>query len=141
MQSGMQVIQGLAVLVTGLLADIFPLHLVVGVWSVGGVLLLALASVQWPTTRQIRAAIAAAEAANRLTGPGMIGPGPAGSVPAGPGPVNPATAATSAESWRTRRPTNNHRAGRRSAGDGQAAESGGADGGPSGADTNPAPVS
>jgi MFS family permease len=60
MQSGMQVIQGLAVLVTGLLADIFPLHLVVGVWSAGGVLLLVLAGLRWPDERRIRDAVAAA---------------------------------------------------------------------------------
>ena len=37
MQGGLQLIQGGAVLVTGLLADHSPLPLVVGVWSVGGV--------------------------------------------------------------------------------------------------------
>jgi MFS family permease len=64
MQSGIQVLQGVAVLVTGLLADEFPLYLVVGVWSAGGVLLLTLVGMRWPNNREIRAAVIAAAEAN-----------------------------------------------------------------------------
>jgi MFS family permease len=76
MQSGMQVLQGLAVLVTGLLADMFPLYAVVGVWSAGGVVLLTLAGLQWPRPQEIRMAVDAAAAAN-ATGSAALAPGTA----------------------------------------------------------------
>jgi MFS family permease len=110
MQSGMQVIQGLGVLFTGLLADMFPLHRVVGLWSAAGVVLLALVGLQWPKPGQIRAAVAAAAEAN--AGGRLAVPAPRGTDPV----ASPAT--------------NNHRAGRRpaaSAGGGTAADGGTAD--------------
>lgn len=64
MQSGMQVLQGIAVLATGFLADAYPLYAVVGVWSLGGVALLTMVSLRWPNVQEIRAAITAATAAN-----------------------------------------------------------------------------
>jgi MFS family permease len=95
MQSGMQVIQGAAVLFTGLLADVFPLHVVVGLWSVGGVLLLTLAGLQWPSDREIREHVAAAAEANAaVLAAGVPGPRPAASS------VEPAA-------WSQQ--TNNHR--------------------------------
>lgn len=68
MATGMQVIQGAAVLVTGILADRFSIPVVVGVWSVAGVLLMLTAAVQWPSTDRFNAAITAAEKHNREAG-------------------------------------------------------------------------
>ncbi|MEU8424591.1 MFS transporter [Micromonospora sp. NPDC048835] len=64
MATGMQVIQGLAVLVTGLLAERFPIPIVVGVWSAAGVLLMTVATLHWPDRQTVDDAIAAASAAN-----------------------------------------------------------------------------
>lgn len=98
MQSGMQVIQGLAVVLTGLLADVFPLYLVVGLWSAAGVVLLALAGLGWPRPAVMRAAVAAAAEANAkgltpaaATGSGRAAPAPRDRVAAtGPGRAAPA---------------------------------------------------
>lgn len=59
MASGTQVIQGVAVLATGLLADTLslPIPLVVGLWSIAGVVLVAAAASVWPNSSQIDAAI------------------------------------------------------------------------------------
>ncbi len=53
MATGLQVIQGAAVLVTGLLAERFPIPVVVGVWSTAGVVLMAFVARQLsgPTDR------------------------------------------------------------------------------------------
>jgi MFS family permease len=120
MQSGVQVLQGLAVLVTGLVADAVPLHLVVGVWSAGGVLLLTLLGLRWPNSREINAAVTAAAEANAAgAGSSVPGPRPADQ----PEPVN----------WHQQ--SNNHRPARHAgAGGGPVAAEGGA------GDTNTAPV-
>jgi MFS family permease len=60
MQGGLQLSQGGAVLITGLLADRFPLPTVVGLWSVGGTLLMLLVVSRWPSAHSFNAAIAAA---------------------------------------------------------------------------------
>lgn len=61
MNSGMQVLQGAAVLLTGILAGQFNIPTVVGLWSVGGALLMLLvATTQWPSTAAFNAAIAEA---------------------------------------------------------------------------------
>ncbi|MEU5938600.1 MFS transporter [Micromonospora sp. NPDC047548] len=65
MATGMQVIQGASVLITGLLADRFSIPLVVGVWSAAGVLLMLVAALRWPDGETIDAAIAAADRANQ----------------------------------------------------------------------------
>ncbi|MGC4773369.1 MFS transporter [Micromonospora sp. DT44] len=64
MATGVQVIQGLAVLVTGLLAERFPIPVVVGLWSAAGVLLMAVAALRWPSRQTVEEAVAAATAAN-----------------------------------------------------------------------------
>lgn len=64
MATGVQVIQGVAVLVTGLLADRFDIPLVVGVWSAAGVLLMMVAALRWPDKQTVDGTIAAATAAN-----------------------------------------------------------------------------
>ncbi|WP_091350267.1 MFS transporter [Micromonospora rhizosphaerae] len=64
MASGMQIIQGLAVLVTGVLAQRFSIPLVVGAWSAAGVVLMTAAALSWPSRETVDAAIEAAERAN-----------------------------------------------------------------------------
>ncbi|MEU7928915.1 MFS transporter [Micromonospora sp. NPDC049801] len=64
MATGVQVIQGIAVLVTGLLAERFPIPVVVGLWSAAGVLLMTVATLRWPSRQTMEEAVAAATAAN-----------------------------------------------------------------------------
>ncbi|WP_328419545.1 MFS transporter [Micromonospora sp. NBC_00389] len=80
MATGVQVIQGMAVLVTGLLAERFSIPLVVGVWSAAGVVLMVVASLRWPDQQTVDGAIAAASAANAGS---PANPTP-GATPAGP---------------------------------------------------------
>jgi hypothetical protein len=47
-QGGLHLLQGFAVLATGLLAERIHLPLVVGLWAVGGVVLMVLLSLSWP---------------------------------------------------------------------------------------------
>ncbi|MGN9777956.1 MFS transporter [Micromonospora sp. H33] len=65
MATGIQVIQGFAVLVTGLLAERFSIPLVVGVWSATGVLLMTLAALSWPSPATVDAAVTAAQQGGR----------------------------------------------------------------------------
>lgn len=77
MATGVQVIQGFAVLVTGVLAERFPIPIVVGVWSAAGVVLMVVATLRWPDRQTVDDAITAASAAN--ADPPPSGPdGPAG---------------------------------------------------------------
>ncbi|MGK5681305.1 MFS transporter [Actinoplanes sp. URMC 104] len=62
MQTGLQLSQFGAVIVTGLLADHFRLPLVVGLWSVGGTAVLAGLAYRWPSAATFAAATEAAEA-------------------------------------------------------------------------------
>jgi predicted MFS family arabinose efflux permease len=57
MQGGVQLAQGAAVLVTGALAERFELPLVVGAWSVAGVLLMGLIIARWPAPDRFEAAM------------------------------------------------------------------------------------
>lgn len=59
--TGVQVIQGGAVLATGLLAERFSVPTVVGAWSAAGVLLMLIIAARWPRPSEFEAAIAAAE--------------------------------------------------------------------------------
>lgn len=63
MQGGVQVMQGGAVLITGVLANHWPLHQVIGLWSVAGVVLVLVAMSAWPPQERFTAAI---ERARRL---------------------------------------------------------------------------
>jgi MFS family permease len=63
MQGGMQIMQGSAVLITGMLASHWPLHQVIGLWSVAGVVLVLVALSAWPAQERFTAAI---ERARRL---------------------------------------------------------------------------
>ncbi len=84
MASGMQVIQGLAVLVTGLLAERFSIPLVVGLWSSTGVLLMAAVALSWPSQTKVDAAI---EAASRADAPSPM-PAPPGPRPGSDHPAD-----------------------------------------------------
>ncbi|MEU8156012.1 MFS transporter [Micromonospora sp. NPDC048986] len=81
MATGIQVIQGLSVLVTGLLAERFPIPIVVGVWSAAGVVLMAVATLRWPDRQTVDDAITAAALANADPPPSGLGD-PAGDRPA-----------------------------------------------------------
>jgi MFS family permease len=74
MQSGIQVMQGIAVLGTGMLADVFDaLPVVVGVWSLAGAGLLFIISAWWPSPQRFARAIAAAGQASAAAGhPGAL---------------------------------------------------------------------
>jgi MFS family permease len=85
--TGLQLVQGGAVLMTGLLAQRFAIPPVVGLWSVAGVLLTLAAAAQWPRAPQIDAAIEAAarthpEAADHARMPPVV---PVQAAPAGLG--------------------------------------------------------
>jgi len=64
MQGGVQVMQGIAVLATGLLAERFGIPLVVGLWSTAGVLVVLFAVSRWPSRAAIARAIETAQAVN-----------------------------------------------------------------------------
>jgi MFS family permease len=69
MQGGLQIIQGLAVLCTGLLADVFNVPDVVGLWSLVGVGLMLLVGAWWPSPQRFTEAIAAASRTSPPAGP------------------------------------------------------------------------
>ncbi|MEH0929410.1 MFS transporter [Micromonospora sp. CPCC 205558] len=64
MATGVQVIQGFAVLITGVLADRFPIPIVVGLWSAAGVVLMVVSTLRWPDRQTVDDAITAATRAN-----------------------------------------------------------------------------
>jgi MFS family permease len=61
MQQGVQLSQGGAVLLTGLLAERSSVPLVVGLWSVGGVVLMLALAIRWPSARVVDEEIEQAE--------------------------------------------------------------------------------
>lgn len=61
-QGGIQLSQGFGVLATGLLAERAPVPTVVGLWSIGGVVLMGLLSIGWPSSSALDAAITRAVA-------------------------------------------------------------------------------
>jgi len=62
MQTGMQLSQFTGVMVTGWLANEFRLPLVVGLWSIGGSVVMALLVARWPSRQSFQAATDAATA-------------------------------------------------------------------------------
>jgi hypothetical protein len=79
-----QVIQGGAVLATSVLVQLAGrqnLHLVVGLWSVAGVVLMLFLAGRWPKSEAFTEAIATAEAVNRAE------PAPEATHPVAPAPV------------------------------------------------------
>ncbi|WP_091607386.1 MFS transporter [Micromonospora mirobrigensis] len=94
MATGVQVIQGAAVLITGVLADRFSVPLVVGVWSAAGVLLMLLITLRWPDAASVDAAVRAGGQARTdepATRPSVV---TQRSAPAQEGPASGVTAAT-----------------------------------------------
>ncbi|MFC4534007.1 MFS transporter [Sphaerisporangium dianthi] len=65
MLGGIQLTHAAAVLIAGAFAERFPVPLVVGVWALGGLLLMAVAVTTWPTEEVIKEEIAHAAALNR----------------------------------------------------------------------------
>lgn len=87
MQSGVQIMQGIGVMATGLLADRLSLPLVVGLWSLAGVMLILAACAGWPQPTELDAAIATA---TRING---TADGDTEEAPAPPPPPPPGAAA------------------------------------------------
>ncbi len=81
MQGGVQVLQGVAIFLCGVLADSFPLPAVVGVWCLIGVFVMVLAGVGWPSKARFDAAFHAADTANALSRAGGGGGAGANGVP------------------------------------------------------------
>jgi MFS family permease len=69
MQSGVQLVQGAAVFTTGALANRYSLPLVVGIWGGGGVILMLLASLNWPRRDTVDNEIERARQINEVTEP------------------------------------------------------------------------
>ena len=63
-QGGMQICQCGAVLATGILAERAAVPTVVGLWSVGGTLLMALLAARWPGATAVDRAVASAAEAD-----------------------------------------------------------------------------
>ncbi|HYN96398.1 MAG TPA: MFS transporter [Pilimelia sp.] len=96
MQSGVQVLQGVAVLSTGLLADVFTVPSVVGTWSLVGAVAMIVLTIWWPSPQRFAAAIAA------------VDPGPdpdAAGQPAGAAPVAAESTEAAQARDQARRPT------------------------------------
>lgn len=64
MNSGMQIIQGTAVMIGGLLTELLDLHLVVGLWATLGTVVMFTLAARWPKLDYFNKAIAEAEVAN-----------------------------------------------------------------------------
>jgi MFS family permease len=81
MQTGVQLGQGAAVFAAGMLASQIPLPSAVGLWGVGGVILMLLASLTWPGPATLADAIEQARRANggcdEAPAPGQPAPGTA----------------------------------------------------------------
>ncbi|RIV31369.1 MFS transporter [Micromonospora radicis] len=83
MATGVQVIQGAAVLATGLLAERFPIPIVVGLWSTAGVVLMTIVVRTWPDRQTVEESIRAARQGTAVAAqpapdeqdPGHVGPG------------------------------------------------------------------
>ncbi len=92
--AGLQLLQGSAVLATGALALHINLAVVVGLWSLGGVLLMIVMIVKWPSPQAFAdagAQAAAMNAAGSAATPARkpVPPGPTPNRPAPPAPPTP----------------------------------------------------
>lgn len=84
MQSGTQIMQGAAVLATGLLAEHNDIPHVVGLWSLAGVVLILLAATQWPSADRFNAVAVAASRTQPDSAPAPEELDQLGSAPAAP---------------------------------------------------------
>jgi hypothetical protein len=89
-QAGMQLAQFAGVMVTGVLADLFWLPMVVGLWSIGGTAVMAYLSARWPSDHTF--AVAADEAAATMPPAEQGSPPPRHAVPAPAPAVEPTPA-------------------------------------------------
>lgn len=64
MQAGVQILQGVGVLITGALSEIWPVPTVIGAWALAGLGVLTLATLTWPSREVIAAEIARAKELN-----------------------------------------------------------------------------
>jgi MFS family permease len=87
MMSGLQVLQGGAVMVTGVLASHYRLPTVISLWSLGGVLLMVLVSMGWPTASEFEQTIERTQAANRAAEAAEARPQPVREPESTPGVV------------------------------------------------------
>lgn len=84
MMSGLQIIQGGAVMITGLLASHFKLPTVVGLWSLGGVFLMVVVSLGWPAAQEFETTIERTRKANEAAEAAEVAPvspSPGGGTP------------------------------------------------------------
>ncbi|MFI7599029.1 MFS transporter [Actinoplanes sp. NPDC049681] len=88
MQGGMQLTQGLAAIVSGGIAQHTSIPLVMGLWSFGGLVLMAALVARWPG----RAAAAGTATAGREPGPPKDGRAEGSAMRVTPGPVRPTAA-------------------------------------------------
>ena len=95
MQTGMQLSQFAAVMVTGLLADRFWLPMVVGLWSIGGAVVMGLLALRWPSDAQFAADTEEAAAAQPPDDPAPVAPAPPSAPP--PPQVTRSTASVTPE--------------------------------------------
>lgn len=80
-QGGLALLQGAAVLLTGALAHSSSVPVVVGLWSLGGVGLMVMLSLSWPSASAFADAIASTERANAaIPAQGMAGQGGGGQI-------------------------------------------------------------
>jgi MFS family permease len=83
MMSGLQIVQGGSVMLIGILASHFRLPTVIGLWSLGGVLLMVLVSVRWPASNEFQRTIERTRAANDAAEAADAAPVPVSPPPAG----------------------------------------------------------
>ena len=97
-QTGMQLSQFAAVMTTGLLADLFAVPVVVGLWSLGGALVVWLLSIGWPSPAAFAAQAAAAEASHPRVEPipPVLPVSDAGAASPASSAASPASAASAA---------------------------------------------
>lgn len=88
MQTGTQVMQGLAVLLTGLLAGRLSVPTAVGLWSAAGVALMLFTAAKWPSAARFNVAIAEASRRGRADAP-VEAPEPVAAVAATERPTMP----------------------------------------------------
>ncbi len=101
MQSGLQIVQGGAVMVVGVLAAHFPLPQVVGLWCLSGFLLMLVVSVRWPSPDEFEATIRRTREANAAAEAAEVGGIPFPSPAANPEPASglPSNQMRAAESY------------------------------------------
>ncbi len=81
-QFGAQFVQALGLIVTGVLSDHFPLHVIVGCWGLMGIVLISAAVRQWPADDQIDAALDQAKSLTQVAAESAAATEPSSPAPA-----------------------------------------------------------